>query len=86
MVEALAPDFELAEIQDHMDEIQETFYPEKKTSPFESKRWREMGRKMAHTYLKDNLKTLRYQPLIIDGKSYSLNALNGMTSWNIYQK
>ena len=46
----------------------------------------EMGRKMAHTYLKDNLKTLRYQPLIIDGKSYSLNALNGMTSWNIYQK
>ena len=43
MVEALAPDFELAEIQDHIDEIHEKVYPHKKTSRFEKKSWREVG-------------------------------------------
>ena len=42
MVEVLEK-YELAEIQDHMDEIQAKMYPSKKTSPFEKKSWREVG-------------------------------------------
>jgi len=46
----------------------------------------EMKRKMAYMYLKDNLKTLRYEPLIVDDEIYALNGLSGMTSWNIIQR
>jgi hypothetical protein len=46
----------------------------------------EMERKMAYKFLKDNLKTLRYEPLIIDDEIYALNGLSGMTSWDIYQR
>ena len=42
MVEALEG-YELAEIMDNMDDIQEKVYPEKTTSPFGKKSWREMG-------------------------------------------
>jgi hypothetical protein len=46
----------------------------------------EMKRKMAYMYLKDNLKTLRYEPLIVDDEIYALNGLSGMTSWNIIRR
>ena len=46
----------------------------------------EMERKMAYKFLKDNLKTLRYEPLVIDDEIYALNGLSGITSWNIYQR
>ena len=46
----------------------------------------EMKRKKAYMYLKDNLKTLRYEPLIVDDEIYALNGLSGMTSWNIIQR
>ncbi len=46
----------------------------------------EMDRKRAFVYLKDNLKLLRYEPIIIDGESYSLTSLQGLTGWNIIEK
>ena len=42
MVEAL-DGYELAEIQDHMDDVQKSVYPDARTSPFERKSWREVG-------------------------------------------
>ena len=46
----------------------------------------EMDRKRALVYLKDNLKLLRYEPIVIDGESYSLTDLQGLTGWNIIEK
>tara|TARA_Y100000739_G_scaffold43777_1_gene33466 strand:+ start:267 stop:389 length:123 start_codon:yes stop_codon:yes gene_type:complete len=37
-------------------------------------------------YLKDNLKLLGYEPIIIEGKAYSLGDLHGSTGWNIMEK
>ena len=36
--------------------------------------------------LKDNLKALSYEPIQIDGKTYSLVDLYGKTGWNIYER
>ena len=46
----------------------------------------EMDRKRALVYLKDNLKLLRYEPIAIEGKTYSLIDLKGSTGWNIMEK
>ena len=46
----------------------------------------EMDRKRALVFLKDNLKLLRYEPIVIDGESYSLTGLQGSTGWNIKEK
>ena len=46
----------------------------------------EMDRKRALVYLKDNLKLLRYEPIVIEGESYSLTGLQGLTGWNIIEK
>ena len=46
----------------------------------------EMDRKRALVFLKDNLKLLRYEPIVIDGESYSLTGLQGLTGWNIIEK
>tara|TARA_B110000438_G_scaffold54561_1_gene54642 strand:- start:11 stop:505 length:495 start_codon:yes stop_codon:yes gene_type:complete len=46
----------------------------------------EMDRKRALVFLKDNLKLLRYEPIVIDGESYSLTGLHGSTGWNIKEK
>ena len=46
----------------------------------------EMDRKRALVYLKDNLKLLRYEPIAIEGKTYSLKDLKGSTGWNIMEK
>ena len=46
----------------------------------------EMDRKRALVYLKDNLKLLRYEPIVINGESYSLTDLQGLTGWNIIEK
>ena len=46
----------------------------------------EMDKKRAKIFLKDNLKTLRYEPIEIDGKKYSLVDLNGQTGWNIIEQ
>ena len=35
---------------------------------------------------KDNLKLLGYEPIIIEGKAYSLGDLHGSTGWNIMEK
>ena len=43
----------------------------------------EMDRKRALVYLKDNLKLLRYEPIVIDGESYSLTGLQGSTAWHV---
>ena len=45
-----------------------------------------MDRKRALVYLKDNLKLLRYEPIAIEGKTYSLIDLKGSTGWNIMEK
>ena len=41
---------------------------------------------IALVYLKDNLKLLGYEPIIIEGKAYSLGDLHGSTGWNIMEK
>ena len=46
----------------------------------------EMDKKRALVYLKDNLKLLGYEPIIIEGKAYSLGDLHGSTGWNIMEK
>ena len=45
-----------------------------------------MDKKRALVYLKDNLKLLRYEPIVIDGESHSLTGLQGLTGWNIIEK
>ena len=45
-----------------------------------------MDRKRALVYLKDNLKLLRYEPIVIEGKTFSLTGLKGSTGWNIIEK
>ncbi len=45
-----------------------------------------MDKKMALSYVKDNLKTLGYEPLEIDGSLYSLTDLHGYTTWNIVER
>ena len=46
----------------------------------------EMDRNRALVYLKDNLKILRYEPIAIEGKTFSLTDLKGSTGWNIIEK
>jgi len=46
----------------------------------------EMDKKRALVYLKDNLRLLGYEPIIIGGKVYSLRGLHGSTGWNIMEK
>ena len=45
-----------------------------------------MKPKRALIFLKDNLRMLKFEPLIIEGKFYSINELQGSTSWNIVEK
>ena len=46
----------------------------------------EMDKKRALSFLRDNLKALRYEPVEINGKEYFLRDLQGSTGWNIYEK
>jgi|TARA_B110000008_G_C16851438_1_gene516942 hypothetical protein len=43
----------------------------------------EMGLKQANFFLESSLGRLRYEPIVIEGKSYSLDNLKGNTSWCI---
>ena len=43
----------------------------------------EMDRKIALVFLKKYLKLLSYEPIVIDGESYSLTGLQGSTAWHI---
>ena len=43
----------------------------------------EMDRKIALVFLKGRLKLFGYEPIVIDGESYSLTGLQGSTAWHI---
>ena len=43
----------------------------------------EMDRKIALVFLKGRLKLLGYEPIVIDGESYSLTGLQGSTAWHV---
>ena len=43
----------------------------------------EMDRKIALVFLKGRLKLLGYEPTVIDGESYSLTGLQGLTAWHV---